>query len=39
MIEMLIVFFVEILMKIGYFNKNIFIDILLVEMNFVVYNG
>lgn len=39
MIEMLIVFFVEILMKIDYFNKNIFIDILLVEMNFVVYNG
>lgn len=39
MIETLTVFLAEILMKIGYFNKNIFIDILSVEMNFVVYNG
>lgn len=39
MIETLTVFLAEILMKIGYFNKNIFIDILSVKMNFVVYNG
>lgn len=39
MIETLTVFLAEILMKIDYFNKNIFIDILSVEMNFVVYNG
>lgn len=39
MIETLTVFLAEILMKIGYVNKNIFIDILSVEMNFVVYNG
>lgn len=39
MIETLTVFLAEIIMKIGYFNKNIFIDILSVEMNFVVYNG
>lgn len=39
MIETLTVFLAEILMKIGSVNKNIFIDILSVEMNFVVYNG
>lgn len=39
MIETLTVFLAEILMKIGYFNKNILLTYYQVEMNFVVYNG